>query len=826
MRRRQIQRKASRAEANPNVRIPEGSGAKLPAGVAADMGEKLGADFSDVRVHTGGDSEEAAEKLGAKAFTVDKNVHFARGKWAPDSKEGQHLLAHELTHVVQGEKSAVRQKNEVSQPHDPAEVEADQAADAAMSGGKASIGAAQGARVHLNKDGDKAPAGAPEKHDDHDGKKPDEKKAAESAAPGAEKGAEGGDKKVEGGDKKAESGDKKDEEKKGDGGGGGYGDITSLAKSINAGNVAAWKADKEILWKILLGPFEANWFKAKDCLLMDQWPVEAKPDHALCIDLMRGLVEMRAEKCGQIQKFVEQNIVKKVMAESAGAKGADPLAKDGVAGEMKADAEKGNEPTPDGKGGKKKPANVSFEAPKGNDKPSSDVDIATKGLNTELAVAMFNEEFKKQLKVSYESGTVFDYNVYGADWIHNLQFDKKDQGGKEVTKKITPGVEHNEGKKEERDPILEQASMLHMRRYMTQAEWETYSDGRLKKVDDAEDYVKLDQVLKAVDSQFKQFEALITEKSVSVGKSIEDAETGHTSAWEAHKAKHFKDDAIRTRASNRIYEEKLRELKAVRAQYKILEAAKPKEQRTDDDRAKMAELARSATDVLSQALYFANEVYATEGAVLHTVLGIQEADKIGKEQGEKPQVPLSREQYLQSFNENAGDVLKDLTHFKDNPPFAYFRSGKYMDRMLKAATQLAPESTKHELFPKFSEISAKAVAAKGDDVKGDDPLLCANEFKEIKAGDVAALRGEVTKFAADIPALGEKHQAQAAKVEGGEPPGGGPEKKEDKAASTDVVATNPELAKAGAATKGLEELVVQLEKTSQSSDTGKPDKGK
>src|SRR4051812_30146074 len=69
MRRRQIQRKAARPEANPDVRIPEGSGAKLPQGVAADMGQKLGADFSDVRVHTGGDSEHAADKLGAKAFT-------------------------------------------------------------------------------------------------------------------------------------------------------------------------------------------------------------------------------------------------------------------------------------------------------------------------------------------------------------------------------------------------------------------------------------------------------------------------------------------------------------------------------------------------------------------------------------------------------------------------------------------------------------------------------------------------------------------------------------------------------------------------------------
>ena len=603
--------------------------------------------------------------------------------------------------------------------------------------------------------------------------------------------------------------------------------MSSLAASINPENVAAWKGDKEILWQILINAFEANWFKAKECLLMGQWPdAEAKPNHALCIDLMRGLVEMRAEKCGHVQKFVEKHIQEKVAEEAAGAKGDDPLAKAGVAAQMGNEAKEENKETTDAKGKKKVGPHAGFEAPKGNDKPSSDVDISTKGINTELAVAMFNEEFKKQLKVPYESGTVFDYNVYAADWIHNLKFDKGQKGDKEVTTKITPGVEHDEGKKEERDPILEQASLLHMRRYMSATEWQTYSEGRLRKVDDVEDYVKLNGVLKSVEAQYKDFEDLISAKSEGVEKSITEAEAGHVSAWEAHKAKHFKDEAIRTRASNRIYEEKLRDLKGIRTQYKILAAAKPTEQRTDPDRAELARLARDATQILSEALYFANEVYATEGAVLHTVLGIQEADKIGKEQGEKPDVPLSPEQYMQSFNENVGDVLKDLGHYKDKPSFAVFRSGKYMDRMLKAATQLTPESTKHDLFPKFAEISAKAVAAKGDDVKGDDPLMCADEFKDAKPADLEVLRGEVTRFASDVPSLAEKHQLQSQKVEGGEAPAGDDKKDEEKGGAPEVVAANPELAKAGEVTKVLEELVVQVEKATESpGGTGKPDKG-
>ena len=74
------------------------------------MERTIGADLSGVRVHTGGDSAEAAESLGARAFTVGSDVHFGRGEFAPGSKEGDRLLAHELTHVVQGQKSGIQRK--------------------------------------------------------------------------------------------------------------------------------------------------------------------------------------------------------------------------------------------------------------------------------------------------------------------------------------------------------------------------------------------------------------------------------------------------------------------------------------------------------------------------------------------------------------------------------------------------------------------------------------------------------------------------------------------------------------------------------------------
>lgn len=99
-------RKAS-GGAQPSPQIPKGTGGSLSEDVRARMEPQLGADLSNVKVHTGGDSAQAARGLGARAFTVGDDVHFNAGEFAPGTKEGDKLLAHELTHVVQGQKSGI-----------------------------------------------------------------------------------------------------------------------------------------------------------------------------------------------------------------------------------------------------------------------------------------------------------------------------------------------------------------------------------------------------------------------------------------------------------------------------------------------------------------------------------------------------------------------------------------------------------------------------------------------------------------------------------------------------------------------------------------------
>ncbi|WP_372740485.1 DUF4157 domain-containing protein [Neptunomonas sp.] len=58
-------------------------------------------DLSAVRIHTGPKANESSCAINARAYTVGSDVVFAANQFSPNSAAGRHLLAHELTHVVQ-----------------------------------------------------------------------------------------------------------------------------------------------------------------------------------------------------------------------------------------------------------------------------------------------------------------------------------------------------------------------------------------------------------------------------------------------------------------------------------------------------------------------------------------------------------------------------------------------------------------------------------------------------------------------------------------------------------------------------------------------------
>jgi hypothetical protein len=82
-------------------RVLANSGSPLPITVRKDMEQRFEQDFSQVRVHTGRAAEESAHDINANAYTFGNNIVFNRGKFSPETHSGKHLLAHELTHVVQ-----------------------------------------------------------------------------------------------------------------------------------------------------------------------------------------------------------------------------------------------------------------------------------------------------------------------------------------------------------------------------------------------------------------------------------------------------------------------------------------------------------------------------------------------------------------------------------------------------------------------------------------------------------------------------------------------------------------------------------------------------
>jgi hypothetical protein len=76
-------------------------------GLAAYFESRFGLEMDRVRLHHGDGASEAARSVGAKAFTAGKDIVFAAGRYNPTAREGQRLLAHELTHVVQQKEGAI-----------------------------------------------------------------------------------------------------------------------------------------------------------------------------------------------------------------------------------------------------------------------------------------------------------------------------------------------------------------------------------------------------------------------------------------------------------------------------------------------------------------------------------------------------------------------------------------------------------------------------------------------------------------------------------------------------------------------------------------------
>jgi Domain of unknown function (DUF4157) len=102
----------------------------LPVALRRSIEQRLGQDLGDVRLHTNSDAAAAAADVEAEAFTTGDDIVLGGNAPRPGTPEGDHLLEHELAHVVQQRRASTVIEG-VSSPHDAAESAADAVAHGA-----------------------------------------------------------------------------------------------------------------------------------------------------------------------------------------------------------------------------------------------------------------------------------------------------------------------------------------------------------------------------------------------------------------------------------------------------------------------------------------------------------------------------------------------------------------------------------------------------------------------------------------------------------------------------------------------------------------------
>lgn len=83
------------------IQTLRGGGQPLTSSARRYFETRFGRDLSTVRIHTSSESAGMAKALNAQAFTTGRDVFFGEGKYAPGTRDGNTLLAHELTHTIQ-----------------------------------------------------------------------------------------------------------------------------------------------------------------------------------------------------------------------------------------------------------------------------------------------------------------------------------------------------------------------------------------------------------------------------------------------------------------------------------------------------------------------------------------------------------------------------------------------------------------------------------------------------------------------------------------------------------------------------------------------------
>jgi len=104
------------------------AGHSLPAETMKFFEPRFNYSFNNVKIHTGNSATKSAEKLNAEAYSYNDHIVFNEGNYKPGTKEGNKLIAHELSHVTQSKSnpSVVHRKMKLPSHDKPAFNSADQ----------------------------------------------------------------------------------------------------------------------------------------------------------------------------------------------------------------------------------------------------------------------------------------------------------------------------------------------------------------------------------------------------------------------------------------------------------------------------------------------------------------------------------------------------------------------------------------------------------------------------------------------------------------------------------------------------------------------------
>jgi hypothetical protein len=91
-------------------------GQPLESQLRAKIEQAMGTDFEGVRIHHNRSAHQLNQAIHSRAFTSGQDIFFKQGEYNPSSRQGQELIAHELTHVAQQQGSAIQRKTANIEP--------------------------------------------------------------------------------------------------------------------------------------------------------------------------------------------------------------------------------------------------------------------------------------------------------------------------------------------------------------------------------------------------------------------------------------------------------------------------------------------------------------------------------------------------------------------------------------------------------------------------------------------------------------------------------------------------------------------------------------